>query len=149
MSDTDTANPLLHIVDKEKLMIVHRQWIRANRVKKYYEHALGQVDEEVRKDISRFYLSDAGIFMFLWYSLLYSVLKFFDEQKVDLKSLDSDYETLFDALRRSRNSVLHAEKKYWDDRQIELIAQPDAGQRIRAIHDQLDKYFLEVLRKDK
>lgn len=140
------SNPLLKL-KKEDLAIAHRQWIRANRIKAYYENALAKTDKAVSGDIMRFYLSDAGIFMFLWYSLIYSVIELTESKGANLNGLDADFESLKDNLRKSRNSIFHAEKKYWDNRQIELISQPQAGERIRHVHNALGDYLLEAIKK--
>jgi hypothetical protein len=142
------ANPILDL-KKEDLSIAHRQWIRANRVKQHYEAALAKTDKDTSSDITRFYISDAGVFMFLWYSLTYSVIEFLENKGAVLAALDDDFDTLKNGLRRSRNSIFHAEKEYWDKRQIDLIAQPKAGQRIRQIHDTLGGYLLEAMKASK
>ena len=139
-------NPFFNI-EKEKLAIAHRQWIRANRVKKYYEFTLTKVDKEATQDMVRFYLSDAGIFMFLWYSLLFSVIEILENANINLSTLDKDFSALKSELRKSRNSIFHGVNTYWDKRQFDLISQPHAGQRIRQIHDALGEYFLEVMKK--
>lgn len=140
-------NPLKAIKKKEILGIAHRQWMRANHVKERYEIALQNTDEKTAKDMQLFYLSEVGTFMFTWYSFLFSVLEYLQDNEVDLTNLDEDYNKLYNALRRSRNSILHAEKEYWDNRQSNLLALPNAGVRIRALHSSLGSYFLDAMKE--
>lgn len=137
---------LLLGLKKEDLAIAHRQWMRANRIKEHYEAALAKTDKKMAADMLRFYLSDTVIFMFLWYSLIYSVIEFVESKGCRLDTLDTDFNKLKNGLRKSRNSIFHAEKKYWDERQFALIAQPKVGQRIRQVHDTLGSQLLESMK---
>lgn len=83
--------------------------------------------------------------MFTWYGFLFSVLEYLQDNRVDLTGLDEDYEVLYAALKRSRNSIFHAEKEYWDNRQFKLLSLPNAGARVRNLHSSLGSYFLDVM----
>jgi hypothetical protein len=143
------VNPLNVITDSECLAIAHRQWMRANRIKEYFQQALEHTDKQTLRDVQKFYLSDAGIFMVLWYSLLFSTLEGLQSNHVDMKILDPDYDELHKRLKRFRNSVFHTEKQYWDMRQFELMQVDSVVRRIHYIHDRLGESFLEVMREKK
>ncbi|MBO2448668.1 hypothetical protein J4573_16320 [Actinomadura barringtoniae] len=141
----EPSNPLRAVTSSEVLAIAHRQWMRANRIKSYFTSALAETDEAVRSDPGQFYVSDAGIFVLTWYGLLFSVLERLREKGVDLTGLDPNINELYNALRRLRNSVFHAENHYWDNRQLELMALSDVVTRINYVHATLGEYFLDAV----
>lgn len=143
------VNPLDVIANDERLAIAHRQWMRANRIKEYFQQELKHTDKQILSDTQKFYLSDAGIFMLLWYSLLFSTLEGLQSYHVDIKLIDPNYEELHKYLKRFRNSVFHIEKKYWDMRQFDLMRVDSVVRRIYHIHDTLGESFLKVILENK
>lgn len=141
------SNPLSDLND-EDFAIAHRQWIRANLLKKRFEDALSKTAKDVRSDRAHFYLNDAGVLMLLWYGMLFSVMEYLREKQIDITGLDGNYADLYSKLRRTRNSVFHAEKKYWDKRQDELMQIRDGVERIRHVHTRLGEYFIELLQDE-
>lgn len=138
----------LNRLSGSELGIVDRQWIRANHIKEYYEHALANTSKSVQGDIGKFYISEAGTLMWLWYSLLFSVMERLREKNAEFKHNDEDFHVLFNTMKRARNSIFHAENEYWDNRQIKLIEIQDAGTKIRRLHDEIGYMLLEEMNKE-
>lgn len=57
-----------------------------------------------------------GIYLYLWYGLLFSVIEGCKEKGVDLSELDSLDTSLYNSLRELRNTVFHTPRK---DRYVE------------------------------
>jgi biopolymer transport protein ExbD len=141
-----TPNLLFAVVKREDLAIAHRQWIRANKLKEHFQTALSKTTKEENEDPMRFYLTDAGTLLLVWYGMLFTVMELLKSKGVALAALDPNFDELYSALRRLRNSVFHAEKTYWDDRQIEVMQLDEAVKRIHHVHDTLGELFLDAMR---
>jgi len=148
MNDTKTKIYNLNQLSDSDIGIIDRQWIRANYVKEHYERTLKNTNKDILGDVRKFYISEAGTFMWLWYSLLFSVMERLREKHAELEHNDKDFDALFKSMKLARNSIFHAENRYWDNRQIKLMEIQDAGSKIRRLHDGIGYMLLEKMNKE-
>lgn len=129
----------------ESLLLLHRQWLRANLLRLWFQDAFRAETEEreqqgkpglMEEDFDAgFFVRDAGVLMYLWYALLYSVLEGLREREVNLAFLTDLDEELYQSLRLARNTVVHVPKEdYWDARMFGPMAVEDSVDRIFAAH---------------
>lgn len=130
-------------------MSLDRQWLRADRVRDQFFVYLNNPTEveAIKNNPQTFYLTNIGIFMEIWYGLLFSVLEGFKERKIDISSLDvlSDYEELYRILKNNRHAIFHTTSDYWDKRNEELIKLNDASSRIHTVHEKVGEILNKVL----
>jgi hypothetical protein len=138
--------PKLRNIDElsgESLMLLHRQWLRANLLRLRFQDAfraeMGEKDQEKQEaedDFDTgFFIRDAGVFMYLWYALLFSVLEGFRERDVDLSFLTELDEDLYQGLKVLRHTVFHVPRQdYWDSRMFGPMVVEDSVDRIFAVH---------------
>lgn len=90
--------------------LLHERWIWANRVKLCFQRALHEDGSSAWSDTGDPILSaDSWLFMYLWYGLLWAVIEaVVEDRHVDLRGrLAADVAHISDALRLTRNAVLH------------------------------------------
>jgi len=131
--------------------VVHRYWIWGNRMR---EHCCAALDRDKRprdgSDLSWF-ADDIGMFMSYWYAGLYVIIEGWKElvlhdPKID-PLLDSPH---VEELRRYRNGVCHFQKKYLDDRFMEICHQsPSSVPWVRKLTRTFGEYFLRTLRSNR
>ncbi len=123
---------------------LHRYFIWANRMRTLFDDVLqrkaaGQIDAG-RFEIETFH------YMSYWYSALFVVVEGWQELKLQDARIDA---LLSDAsklglLRRYRNGVFHFQKKYFDDRFVDLISKDDGFVTwIRNLNQEIGRWFLE------
>lgn len=144
----DVATTLLSQLDYERFMSIDRQFIRADRMRYYYYSFVDSkaTIEDLKSNPKGFYVKDIGIFMFLWYALLFSVLEGFFESKIDISFLDNEYNSLYKILKNNRHSVFHTSDTYWDKRNADLIDLPNIVERINHVHLELLKLLDESIK---
>jgi hypothetical protein len=124
-----------------QLMLVHRHWIWARR-----EQEL--VDMEIRAGRApkaEEMAADSVAALFLWYSLLWSVIEALEEREVVLQGrFADDVQKMSKGLRRCRNAIFHIPRAdYYDARMFNFMEDPDSGPKIRRISDALGRLLLE------
>jgi hypothetical protein len=124
-----------------QLMLLHRHWIWARREQELFDMEVraGRAPEAAEM------AADAVAAMFLWYSLLWSVIEALEERGVVLQGrLADDVQKISDGLRRCRNAIFHIPRvDYYDARMFKFMEDPDSGPRIRRISDALGWLLLE------
>jgi hypothetical protein len=144
MSDVNQSRGL----GLQSLGVLHRQWMRADLMRtcadKELDHSSGEPKEsELFITIT---VEPFGIYLFLWWALLFSVLEGCKEKGLDLSFLTSLDDALYESMRELRNTVFHTARgdRFLEDRMFNLMAQADAARRLRDIHFRLYDDFLTV-----
>lgn len=148
MSPSNNHDNPLTALNPESLGAIHRQWIRANLIRDHFRQALAESPEPPGEFDTSYFIQPKGIFMYLWYALLFSSLEACCEHNIDLSFLTALDQDLYESLRVLRNTVFHVPKKdYWDNRMFEVMAQPDAVTRLHGIHDGLGNALLAEMKR--
>jgi hypothetical protein len=138
------GRPMEALAD-EWFMTLHRHWIWANSAFRWFERELEKPAPETDGiDLT----SDRSFSMYLWYSLLWSVIEGVQRHAVVIKgAFIEDLREVREQLHHARNAVMHvSEDAYYDDRLFTIMAKPDSAIRVRRVHKGYARLFLEELR---
>lgn len=126
-------------------MTLHRHWIWANAAFRWFERELARPTRVASEDIDL--ASDRALSMYLWYSLLWSVIEGIQKHSVVIKgTFREDLRKVREPLREARNAVMHvSDDAYYDDRLFLIMANPDSAAAIRRVHKGYARLFLEEL----
>jgi hypothetical protein len=118
----------------------------ANRMRELFDEALGRRDKTDHDAL--WFADDVGIFMSYWYSGLYVVV----EGWRALRLIDPEIDTLLKSphvedLRRYRHGVCHFQRKYLDERFIEIAQNPGAVSWVRDLNRSFGEFFLRTIRE--
>ncbi len=127
--------------------------MRANLLRERADDAIADAPtDELPEDelLLRITVEPFGIYLYLWYGLLFSVLEGCKEKGVELSGLDSLDDSLYDGLRELRNTVFHTARKdrYVEARMFNLMAQPESARRLRDVHYRIyDDYLVPEIKR--
>jgi hypothetical protein len=110
----------------------------------YYKNERIKQDGNVAPDITMIKDHD-GICLFLWQSLLYTVLEFLKHKNAIPNYLDADVNKIYNQLREFRNCVFHIQDNYMDPRQNALWEKQDSISISRRVHIELGKFLCSEL----
>jgi hypothetical protein len=129
-------------VDVNQVFLLHRHWICANLQRTRFQEKIATM---AKPDGGAFLADEGWASMYLWYSLLWSVIEGFKARDIDLRGpLAADIETLADPLRRCRNAVLHVSPTNQHDKRLyELLQVPDVVEKIRRVSTGFGRMFIE------
>ena len=136
-------------LSKNRLIILHSEWIWANYLKIIYEATLRSSPKEILLDPMKFFVNQPGCYMMLWYALLFSVLENLKSWGAKVNGVEDEIKEIYLPLKKLRNAVFHSPKIYWDARWFAAIEKKDAGAKIRRIHDAMGQKFLDLMSADK
>ena len=131
-------------MNNEVFITLHRHWIWANVMKHHF-------DKELEKGVKLpFNIADRpGVYMLLWYALLFSVLETFRTAKVQLPPIQKEIDDIYRPLNNLRNATLHPQPQYWSKKLTEFISMKESAFKIRKVHDFIGDYFLNELKQRK
>jgi hypothetical protein len=134
----------MEALSDERFMTLHRHWIWANSAFRWFERELGS-PAPANEDIDL--ASDRSFSMYLWYSLLWSVVEGIQKHPVVIKgAFRDDLRTVREPLREARNAVMHvSDDAYFDDRLFLIMGEPDSATAIRRVHKGYARLFFEEL----
>ena len=138
----------MEALSDERFMTLHRHWIWANSAFRWFERELQKpVPETEGIDLA----SDRSFSMYLWYSLLWSVIEGVQKHAVMIQgAFREDLRKVREPLHDARNAVMHvSEDAYYDDRLFRIMAKPDSAMTVRRVHKGYARLFLEELRARK
>src|SRR4051794_21798417 len=141
-SESVVGRPLADL-SYERCMTLHRHWIWANSAFRWFQKELGgPAPSEV--DLA----SDRSFSMYLWYSLLWSVIEGVQKHPVVIKGpFRDDLRKVREGLKHARNAVMHVSlDAYYDDRLFEIMAEADSAVRVRRVHRGYGRLLLSDLR---
>ena len=147
--------------DEQRLMAIHRQWIRTNVMKGYFDALLPKQVPDLSDPhaFENYFISDANTFMYTWYGYLFSILEATRDgvmKHIDT-SLDKPQaeawlckffgisESLFAGWKKLRNTTFHIRSDYYDIDMFKLMYETDAGKTIRAIHSRIGDMLLNAI----
>lgn len=138
----------MEALSDEWFMTLHRHWIWANSAFRWFSRELQEPAPETG-DIDL--ASDRSFSMYLWYSLLWSVIEGVHKHPVVIKgAFRDDLRKVREPLNHARNAVMHVrEDAYYDDRLFKIMANPDSALMVRRVHKGYARLFLEELQARK
>ncbi len=125
-------------------MTLHRHWIWANSAFRWFER---EIERPASDGDGIDLTSDRSFFMYLWYSLLWSVIEGMQKHPVVIKgAFRNDVRRVHEPLREARNAVMHVSADAYYDRRLFLIM-VDSGSAavIRRVHTGYARLFFEEL----
>lgn len=142
-------------LSNDQLWAIDRQWLRADHVHiAFHEEELEKRFDKKgkRKKIESnvdYFIKDEGVFLCIWYSLLFSVLEGLKERQINLSVLDNYTDKIYWDLKNFRNSTFHSPSKYWDKRFIKIISDYDISNEsiIEELHMEVALYLQKEIRK--
>jgi len=138
------GRPMAAIPD-EQFMTLHRHWIWANSAFQWFERELGGSGAGGEGiDLT----SNRSLSMYLWYSLLWSVVEGIQKHPVVVKgAFRNDVRKVREPLREARNAVMHvSDDAYYDDRLFLIMVDPASAAAIRRVHRGYARLFFEELK---
>jgi hypothetical protein len=133
-------------VPTHQVGLLHRHWIWANYARRTHDAALANDDRADSLDFA----SRSVWAMYLWYALLYAVIKGLTDRQIKLGSpLVADLRAVREPLREARNATFHVgnKTKYWDMRLFEIARNPESAHQITRVHQALGQLLLDELRR--
>lgn len=92
-----------------------------------------------------FFIIESSYKMSLWYSTLYVVIEWWQENKLEDKNINNlllnNLENL-EKLRKFRNWTFHYQKKYWNNKITKILNDTNFIKWIENLHSEFSKYFL-------
>jgi hypothetical protein len=133
------VDELTAALDQETLLLLYRQWLRADLLKKHFQETyLAETKSESYEYDATFYTCPEGIYLYLWYALLFSVLEGFRERGIDLSFIHELDDELYQSLKDLRHSVFHVPRRdYFDSRMYAPMHQKESVERIFRTHDKV------------
>ena len=138
------------MTNNNTILSLHRYFIWADSMRVLCEEILRNNREEVLKLGSQEQL-EFSMYMSFWYGELYVVAEGWKELKLSDPYIDYllKNEDNLNYLRRYRNGVFHFQKKYFDDRFMDLISAKSSPTWIRELHTEFSRYFLDYFKAQK
>jgi hypothetical protein len=126
-------------------LTLHRHWIWADSAFRWFERELAGPARVTTEDIDL--ASDRAFSMYLWYSLLWSVIEGLQKLPVVIAgAFRDDLRMVREPLRQARNAVMHvSDDAYFDHRLFRVMDHPDAAAAIRRVHKGYARLFYEEL----
>ena len=124
-------------VTKERTAILLRQWVRADIVR--IEYTNSQTEDLKLKDLpeaermDRWMMTTEATFLFLWISLLFSIIEGMNEGGVDVLSTFAIDENYYKRFKRFRDANFHIGSSFWDARFHEFL-ELDLAVKTKEIH---------------
>ncbi len=134
----------------ETLGVLHRQWMRADLLRERADEAMAEALTVPEDQLLHITVEPFGIYLYLWYGLLFSVIEGCKEKGVDLSELDSLDASLYNSLRELRHTVFHTARKdrYVEARMFNVMTQPESALRLRDIHYRMyDDYLVPEIKR--
>jgi hypothetical protein len=130
-------------VDVNQVFLLHRHWIWTNLQRRRFEELLPEAkspDED-----PTFMASEWCSAMFLWYSLLWSVIEGFEDRGLEVNGrMAEDITQISATLRQFRNAVFHVSRKnQHDPRLFTLTQEPGSAARVCRISTGFGRIFIE------
>jgi hypothetical protein len=133
---------------REPFYALHRYYIWANGMRTHFDYYIkrkNQMDPSIYKIKTNMYMS-------LWYAALYVVIEGWTTLKLSDPLIDELLkEPYVKLLRKYRNGVCHFQKKYYDERFLEIMGQnkfsaQDSARWVRELNLEFGRYFLSNLK---
>jgi hypothetical protein len=133
-------------LDQETLLLLYRQWRRADLLMNHFHEAFLAASESTTYEYGpAFYTQPEGIYMYLWYALLFSVLEGFRERDIGLRFIHELDDTLYQSLKVLRHTVFHVPREDYFDSRMYAPMRLDAGERIFRIHNKVGVILMTQL----
>lgn len=126
-ADAAAGRPMATLSD-ERFMTLHRHWIWANSAFRWFEHELsGSASGGGDIDLT----GDRSFSMYLWYSLLWSVIEGIQKHAVVIRgAFRDDLRKVREPLREAGNAVMHvSDEASYDNRLFLIMADPESAGR--------------------
>jgi hypothetical protein len=126
-----------------ELVTLHRYYIWANKFRIRFDQTMERRGAP-EPDSMIWFADDTGCFLSYWYAALYVVVEGWQElgcqdQGIDRLLVSPNVQHL----KRYRHGVCHFQRKYLDERFLEMTASPDSVQWVRSLHGAFGRFFLE------
>jgi hypothetical protein len=134
----------MEALSDQRFMTLHRHWIWANSAFRWLERELSS-SAAAGGDIDL--TSDRSFSMYLWYSLLWSVIEGIQKHPVVVKgAFRDDLRRVRGPLHKARNAVMHvSDDAYYDNRLFLIMADPGSAAIVRRVHKGYARLFFEEL----
>jgi hypothetical protein len=129
-------------MDRQLLLSIHRHWIWANWVKKQFDGSI-QSFPVSKNRMQEWFITPPGIYMCIWYGLLFAVCEGLRGQKVIIREIQSDFDRIYPALKHFRNAVFHVQAKYWSPKLFEIMEDRGSAFQIRRVHEGIGEWLLK------
>lgn len=130
----------------ENLLALHRYFIWSNRLREYFDIALGQNPTGATESPEAYFVNDVGVFLSYWYAALFVVVEGWRELRLSDTEIDGLLSSPnIELLRRYRHGVCHFQANYFDARFTALLAAQNVVPWVRQLHLALGRYFLDRL----
>lgn len=133
---------------RERLLTLHRAWIRANLMKRYFYIRLPPTAYD---NFEHSFVSDLQTFLHLWYGLLYVVVegclaRGHETFKTEITTFDLQYPGLLGLLKNHRDGIVHAKDGvYFRYEDLEIFTAE--AMPIIKLHNMLGELFKTELQK--
>jgi hypothetical protein len=124
----------------ETLYTIHRHWFWANRIRDtYYQRIKANPPDD--DDLLRFFLDGDGMYLCLWYALLFPVCEALRVHKMVVPKAQQDIKDIYQSLKEFRNAMFHVQSVYLSPKTWNVLNNGAAEAKIRNVHKEIGEWL--------
>src|SRR6266446_2567992 len=136
----------MDVKKKELLFSIHRHWIWADRLRQEYYERLKANPPTKDLDLVEWFLNADGMYMCLWYGLLFTVCEGLREGGFTVPNAQPEINAIYDSLRLFRNAIFHVQSEYWSLKLLQITRDPNSAAKIKKAHQTIGGWLLGEIR---
>lgn len=114
-------------MNDEELATLHRHYMWCNIIKGDFDKEGKKfINSKTKVDMDEVMPDYYGAYMSIWYGMLFGVLEVFKNKKISIPAIENDINDIYDSLRLYRNAVFHPQPKYWSDKLLKIMEDPQS-----------------------
>lgn len=131
---------------EENIISIARHYIWADKMKEKFAYVLKR--DGIPKIDPMWYTHDVFLYMALWYSFLFEVLKTLKKKNIRIPSVQEEIEKYYSILGDFRNATFHIEGELHPKKFYKVLKQgEESAEKIRKISDEIGKFLQNFICK--
>jgi hypothetical protein len=127
-------------IKDETLYTIHRHWFWANRIRDtYYQRIKANPPDD--DDLLRFFLDGDGMYLCLWYALLFPVCEALRVHKMVVPKAQQDIKDIYQSLKEFRNAMFHVQSVYLSPKTWNVLNSRAAEAKIWNVHKEIREWL--------
>jgi hypothetical protein len=124
----------------QTLFTIHRHWFWSNRIRvTYYERLKANPPND--GDLLKFFLEGDGMYLCLWYALLFPVCEALRVHKMVVPNAQQNMKDIYQSLKEFRNAMFHVQPVYFSPKMWDVLNNNSTQAKIGKVHDEIGEWF--------
>ena len=119
---------------------IHRHWFWANRIREEYYERL-KADPPNDGDLLAFFLQGHGMYLCLWYGLLFTVCEAIRAHRFVVPQVEQEIKDIYKSLKLFRNSIFHIQPDYFSEKMFNVLNDKICEAKISKVHGEIGEWF--------